>query len=265
MTRLIFAIVMLVFIPGCTTHPPSVLRETTALPTEPLSIPPGEYNGLVWLDHGLVIQVTTTPPPNLQQLRWVSLTNGIGERLPLPAAEGFLYTDYRRIFRLPDGRLGFITIGATPTPSGIREDSYTLHAFDPDTGQLEILIDDGLEETIGILGQFVWDADMRRAFVTTGGQLKSNLYWWTAAAGFTPFDADLTVSRFPAGSPDGTMIAIAGKPDAAPSLSTPANLYLMDAGGSNKRMLLANIGNFSGLSWSPTGAGWPSAARSSLG
>ncbi|KPL91010.1 TolB family protein [Herpetosiphon geysericola] len=257
--RLWFASMILSLLAGCTTIKTS---ETTILPYTPQPLPalegtPGQYSGLAWLDQGLVVQANVAGAPSGFRLFWVQQSMDLSDLIPIPDAPDADLTFHHRPDRLPDGRLGLIyetdmkVIGA-PT------DQQGYVAFDPTNNSLTELIPRPAPREILGHGRVSWNPSLDRALVTDGQELGSRFYWWTATAGFEPLDLDVAVAQYFAWSPDGTTIAFFGKPQigsAGPTsaLSSPANLYLMDANADNRRIILETAYNIAGLQWSPDG------------
>lgn len=237
-------------------------QETTILPYTPQPLPevsgtPGAYHGLAWLDQGLVVQASVAGAPSRFRLFWVQPSMSLDDLVPIPDAPDADLTFHYLPARLPDGRLGLIyetdmqMIGA-PT------DQQGYVAFDPATTTLTELIPRPAPREILGHGRVIWNPSMDRALVTDGQELGSRFYWWTAAHGFVPLDLDVAVAQYFAWSPDGTTIAMFGKPrigsgGPTSALSSPANLYLMDANAENRRIILADAYNIAGLQWSPDG------------
>lgn len=244
---------------GCMTM---TTRETTILPYTPLPLPelngtPGEYSGLAWLDQGLVVQ-TYGPAPSTQRLMWVEPSGTIETSLAIAHDPAYEITLHYRPQRLPNGQVGFIMKAGISNESGVLDKVYSYVQFDPSTATLADLIPRPAEADIMNHGRVIWNPTMDRALVTDGQALGSRFYWWTAADGFVPLDLDVAVAQYFAWSPDGTTIAMFGKPQIGSggptsALSSPANLYLMDANAENRRIILTDAYNIGGLQWSPDG------------
>ncbi|WP_345724399.1 hypothetical protein [Herpetosiphon gulosus] len=236
--------------------------ETTILPYTPQPLPevngtPGEYSGLAWLDQGLVVQASG-PAPSTQRLMWVEPSGTIETSLPIAHDPAYAISLHYRPQRLPNGQVGFVMDAGIRNESDVLDDVYSYVQFDPSTTTLTTLIPPPSDPAIFVRGRVVWNPAMNRALVTDAQELGSRFYWWTAADGFVPLELDVAVAEYFAWSPDGTTIAMFGKPrigsgGPTSALSSPANLYLMDADAEHRRIILTDAYSIAGLQWSPDG------------
>ncbi|XSG73980.1 TolB family protein [Herpetosiphon llansteffanensis] len=236
---------------------------TTILPAtpQPLTIPAvksGKYNNLVWLDQGLLAQKQTLIPPLLQELWWINEQGEASSQLALPLDPASTYTEYVFPQRLPNKLLGVRQQITTIQNAQFLSDGYQYVQFDPTTEQLTTLLPASLPRDVMMHSAVVWSPTLDRALITDRQYLGSQYYWWTAATGLQPLDLGVAVAQYFAWSPDGTTIAFFGKPSIGSgsvpgALTKPANLYLMDADGGNRRMILAYAYSIAGLQWSPNG------------
>jgi WD40 repeat protein len=239
---------LLVFCVGCTQRMPAAVLPATPLPLPETTLPPGDYQRLAWLDQGLVVQTHLAPPgPKRLWLYWVSPDGSLGDPLPLPLDPDFASTQYKSPYRLPDGRLSMIGYSSSSPLVGVLQERITLQVYDPATQQTGLLIAQDLPKfPIGQNATFAWSPDLRRAFVTDSD---SALFWWTAKAGFEPFSESVELNDLIAWSPDGATIAYQD----VHLPYAPSSLYLLDADGRNKRLLVDGVYSMFDLAWSPNG------------
>lgn len=236
---------------------------TTILPAtpQPLTIPTvqsGKYNGLAWLDQGLIVQADVATASSGHRFFWLTNKLEVGDPVAIPDAIDADVTFHYYPQRLPNGKLGLRYSTDMFELNGPLKDTYQYVQFDPTTEQLTTLLPATLPREVMKSSAVVWSPTLDRALVTDGEYLESHFYWWTAAAGLQSLDLGVVVAQYFAWSPDGTTIAFFGKPSvgsgSVPSaLTKPANLYLMDADGENRRVILEDAYSIAGLQWSPNG------------
>ncbi len=257
--RFVMLLIVLGLIKGCATVKPS----TKILPAtpQPLTIPTvqsGKYNNLAWLDQGLIVQADVATASSGHRFFWLTDNLEIGDPVAIPDATDADVTFHYYPQRLPNGKLGLRYSTDMFELNGPLKDTNQYVQFDPMTEQLTTLLPASLPRDVMMHSAVVWSPTLDRALITDRQYLGSQYYWWTAAAGLQPLDLGVAVAQYFAWSPDGATIAFFGKPSVGSgsvpgALTKPANLYLMDADGGNRRMILADAYGVAGLQWSPNG------------
>ena len=236
---------------------PSLYQDSNSMSSQPLSAPKGEFESVAWLDENHIafiyrpdinldfrigiFEISTRTTSDLLSLNFAPDCD--------PRGSGFSY-----LSRLPNGSLGFIL------HCGSIE--YNLYLFNPDSNETI-----KRQTYLGfIANSFSFSPDMSQLVQENGigGGLGEKLLLVSSDRIMKELLRDFQRARAPAWSSDGKTIAFAGtkeNPEDKEIASWqnieslffyPWDIYIMDADGTNARILLPSVGTIYGLKWSPT-------------
>lgn len=257
------------------------------LPSEKLTtdIETFPFKDLVWLPDGRLMVFIAAPGEDVFGLRWYVIADEWTPlELNLPDDDRCLRGGYYWApSLLPDGRLGFLEQCVSP---GTGPDAMFMVAYDLESGETEQLVQASLPLSSAVYGtQYVWNPSMTLGLADNWGDAAS-IYWISPDGVEFPditisekYDgeqrnwnlrdnegamndpnkvADVGMSRFPAWSPDGDLIAFMATVgpiglEYAPRHNVSWNLYLMDPELRQPERALADIWNPFTLKFSPDG------------
>lgn len=262
---------------ACTSNPIDHYVEISAR-TRTMAQSPVEMTGSpIWLPNQTVIVTGYTAEARLSiyDARLWQRTLGDEKLAPidLPDYPNCVRSGFFSPSRLPDGRLGYVLQCRLPEDQfksqaeWIREGSR-LHmmAYDPETGQVEELLNTPMQSALVGTGGFSWNPQMTRGIMGVDSRILFEQLSWFTPDEWTKVDLGFAQAYGGAWSPDGATIAFLGAEeqgrDGIARLDSRFDLYLMDGVGEkylmdgvgeNLRLLAEDIVGASGLDWSPDG------------
>ncbi|MBI5825425.1 MAG: PD40 domain-containing protein [Chloroflexi bacterium] len=232
--------------------------------TQALAVQQGDYKSVSWLKDDLIAfiyrpdELRVNGLDNDFRLDILEVTSGNIETLPqIPLPSGCFPrpSGIHELTKLPNGSLGLVF--RCHSDNGISSTLYLL-----DKNKNDFIAWENYPKFLAT--SFSFDPDMTQFIQENGiGGTSNELYLVNSEKIITKLLPDFKRARSPAWSPDGKTIAFAGTKansenttlntwnDIGSLLYYPWDIYLMDADGSNVRVLLPLVGNIYGLKWSP--------------
>ena len=248
---------------GCS--PKNYQDISASISSQPLPVPEGEYTSVAWLDEDHIAFIYR--PEELMaadlgtdfRISFFEISSGKAITLPHISIPSTCFPPSRisELTRLPNSSLGFVF--RCHSENGI---SGTLFIWDVNQNTY-IEVQNYTEFSAR---NFSFSPDMSH-FVQERGKgdgLSNELYLVSPDKKMKKLLSDFKRAASPAWSSDGKTIAFAGTKenpentdintwqDIESLLYYPWDIYLMDADGSNVRILLPLVGNVYDLKWSPT-------------
>ena len=257
-TRILGIIMLVIFLLGCT--PKRYQDISNSISFDPLLTPEGEYKSVTWLDQDRIAFIYRPDDFALSDLNEgfrvgiFDISTGATKdltSLPITLDCYSKRTDISDLSRVPNGSLGLIF--------SCRSGGDRLYLLNPDSNEIV-----ERQTFLGfIAGSFSFSPDMSQ-FVqenSNGGGLSDKLLLVSSDKTIKELLPDFQRARSPAWSSDGATIAFAGtkenkeltsEQDIETLFFYPWDIYLMNADGSNPRILLPVVGIIYDLKWSPT-------------
>ena len=218
--------------------------------------PSGSYGALAWLGEWIIVDYEKELKDAYSGRIWRLRSDGSEfEMLDLPS-HPTCDSDWIKAVMdpsvLPDGRFGYIS--RCRPPDDILGRTQFAMAYNPESKEVEPLLDYSVAEFSIGTGGLVWNPEMTRGIMGDGRRYIEEQLQWFTRDGPEPLDVGLAQAYGAAWSPDGETIAFIGsKEQGSPRRLGDYELYLMNKDGEEVRPIVEGFKATGGVSWSPDG------------